>query len=475
VDGTTETIVRFASQIAADSLSASTLLETRRRLVDSLACLVGGVDAPPVRVARALADEVTSTTAASVAGSRRSSSPELAAFANTVAVRYLDYNDTYFSPMGGGGHPSDLIPTALAVGEATGASGRDVLAAIVVAYEVWGRLAGTVRIRERGWDQGLFTVVASAVCAGRLLGLTPEQLGEAISLAVIPHVPTRRTRAGALSMWKGCATAGAARNGIFAAKLAALGMTGPPDPFEGPEGIWDQVTGPFALALDVPAPGSFVVERSLLKSRPAEYNAQGPLDLVIGMRDEVKPDQVDRIDVETYWLCWSEIGHEPAKWDPRNRETADHSLPYLMAVGLVDGHVGLGSFSESRLADPALRPLMRAIHVTESEDLTQAFPGEIGCRIAVRLKDGRRVERETRLPRGHADNPLSSGDIDAKFQELTEFQPGNAAVAEALRETGWRADTLTDIGSLTELVAQLEPSTQQPNTVRPDTVDGQYV
>jgi len=183
-------------------------------------------------------------------------------------------------------------------------------------------------------------------------------MAQAVSLAVIPHVPTRRTRAGSLSMWKGCATAGAARNGIFAATLAARGMTGPPEPFEGPEGIWDQVTGPFALSIDPPEPGRYVIERSLLKSRPAEYNAQGPLDLVIDLRSEVPHEAVERIDVDTYWLCWSEIGHEPAKWDPQNRETADHSLPYLLAVGMIDGRVALSSFTAERIADPALRPLM---------------------------------------------------------------------------------------------------------------------
>ena len=457
MDGTTEKIVDFACRFGADSLTEGTLLESRRRLVDSLACLVGGIGAPPAEVGRRLAEGTRSAEGASVAGNRTKTSPEMAAFANTVAVRYLDYNDTYFSPLGGGGHPSDLIPTALAIGESTESSGHDVLAAIVVAYEVWGRLAGTVRIRERGWDQGLFTVVASAVCAGRLLGLTREQMAEAVSLAVIPHVPTRRTRAGALSMWKGCATAGAARNGIFAARMASLGMTGPPEPFEGAEGIWDQVTGPFELSLDTPSPGSFVVERSLLKSRPAEYNAQGPLDLVIALRDEVSLESIDRIDVDTYWLCWSEIGHEPAKWDPQNRETADHSLPYLMAVGLVDGWVGLPSFEQKRVSDPALRPLMNAITITERADLTEDFPRGIGCRIAVHLKDGTRIDRATRFPHGHAENPLSDAEIDAKFDELTEHQPRNAEAAKSLRDAGWRVDALADIGDLTTLMTTLQP------------------
>jgi 2-methylcitrate dehydratase len=243
--------------------------------------------------------------------------------------------------------------------------------------------------------------------------------------------------------------------------MAALGMTGPPEPFEGPEGIWDQVTGPFELSLDVPPVGSFVVERSLLKSRPAEYNAQGPLDLVIELRETVAPDAIDRIEVDTYWLCWSEIGHEPAKWDPQNRETADHSLPYLMAVGLVDGRVGLSSFEAARVADPALRPLMNAISITERADLTQSFPAEIGCRIAVNLKDGTRVDRSTRFPRGHAENPLTDTEIDAKFDELTEHQPRNAPVAKALRDAGWRADTMADIGELTTLVTELEPESTE--------------
>jgi len=127
MDATTETIVSFASTLKAESLDVSTVNEARRRLVDSLACMVGGVDSAPARIARSLASEVRAVTPAAVAGSPDGSSPEMAAFANTVALRYLDYNDTYFSPLGGGGHPSDLIPTALALGDVTGASGADVI------------------------------------------------------------------------------------------------------------------------------------------------------------------------------------------------------------------------------------------------------------------------------------------------------------------------------------------------------------
>jgi 2-methylcitrate dehydratase len=457
VDQTTETIVEFVDGLSPSHLSPGTVHEATRRMVDSLACTIGGLDGPPVRIARALAADVSSGMAATVAGSPERSSAELAAFANTAALRYLDYNDTYFSPMGGGGHPSDLIPTALAVGEAVGAGGLDVLVAVVAAYEVAGRLAGTVRIRERGWDQGLFTVVASAMAAGKLLGLSRPQLADAVSLAIVPNVPTRRTRAGALSMWKGCATAGAARNGIFAALMASRGMTGPPSPFEGPEGIWDQVTGKFRLELPIPGPGGFVVESSHLKSRPAEYNSQGPLDLILGLRPQIPAGQVERIEVDTYWLCWSEIGHEPAKWDPQNRETADHSLPYLLAVGLVDGVVGLSSFTDRRVADPALRPLMDKIRITEREDLTAGFPDRIGCRLAVHLSDGRVLRAETSHPRGHARNPLRDKEIDAKFDELTEGRsPRTVATSHALRAAWWDIARAPRVADLMRPLADLE-------------------
>src|SRR5260221_5298559 len=221
----------------------------KRRLVDSLACAIGAIGSPPARIARALAADVSSARPATVIGAKQGTSPELAAFANTAMVRYLDYNDMYFAPISGGGQPSDLISGALAVGESLGRSGAEVIRAIVVGYEVLGRLAGTVRLRERGWDQGVPVGGAAAMEAGVLLGLDKEQLGHPGSPAVIPNPTTRATRVGELSMWKGCATADAVRNGIFAAQLAGQGMSGPPEPLDGFDGIKQRVTGPFDLAI----------------------------------------------------------------------------------------------------------------------------------------------------------------------------------------------------------------------------------
>ena len=417
MDATSETIVDFVGGTDVDTIPDRTLHHVRRRLVDSFGCAVAAIDSPPAVIARGLAAESTSTAGATALALDRPTTVELAAFANSVMVRYLDCNDMHFTSRGGGGHPSDMIPAALAVGEAIAATGPEVMAAIVVGYEVNGSLATGVWLRERGWDQGLNIVASSAMMAGLLLRLDRQQLGHALALAVTPNVPVRQTRIGHLSMWKGCATAGAVRNGIFAALLAKRGMTGPPQPFEGGSGIWEQVTGPFELRFPV-VDGEFVIEDVHTKIRPAEYNAQGPIDLALSVRDRVDVDKIDSIEVETYWLAYHEIGMDAAKWDPRTRETADHSLPYLISVALVDGVIDQHSCAPERVVDPALRPLMNKITIRERPEFTERFPGEIVSRLIVRMRDGGEVVTETSYPRGHRRNPVSDREIDEKFDRM---------------------------------------------------------
>jgi 2-methylcitrate dehydratase len=455
MDRTTQIIAEFTHGLRAGDLAEPVTWHAKRRLVDTLGCAIGAIDAPPVRIARGLAVEVTSSRPATVLGSRTRTSVELAAFANTAMVRYLDYNDMFFARAGGGGHPSDLIPTALAVGESVGRSGTEVLSAVVAGYEVFGRLASAVRLRELGWDQGIFIVVAAAMEAGKLLGLTVEQLGHAVGIAVVPNIVTRAARVGELSMWKGCATAGAARNGINAALLASRGMTGPPEPFECFDGIMHRVTGRFELDLD-PRPEAYVIEGIHTKYRPAEYNAQGPLDLILRMREKVDLAAIERIDVATYALAYTEIGREPAKWSPRTRETADHSLPYLLAVALVDGAVTLDSFSEERLRDERLHELMRRIHVTENPDYTSRFPAELLTSISIRLAGGRELSEEIAYPKGHTRHPMTDAEIDAKFDELVAARPAaDAAICADLKAALWRLETVDDIGEVLAPLGEL--------------------
>lgn len=462
MDRTAELVADFARDLSATVVTPGRLHEVQRRLVDSLGCMIGAAGSPPSRIARTIAADATGAFAASALAVPSPTTVELAAFANTVMVRYLDFNDTYFGPQGGGGHPSDLVPTALALGEATRASGEDVALLVVLGYEVLCRLASTVRLRERGWDQGLYTGLAAAVMTARALDLPRDRFREAVALSLTPHVPTRQTRAGALSMWKGCATAEASRNGIFAGRLASLGMTGPPMPFEGEHGIWEQVSGPFELELSTNLE-SAVIDKVHTKFRPAEYNAQGVVDLAVELRERVRADDVARVHVDTYWLAYSEIGREPAKWDPTTRETADHSIPYLLARALVDGDISQSSFTEDKILDPDLRPLMARITVSEDPGLTARFSGELVTRISVTTTDGRTVEVETAHPRGHAENPLTDAEIDHKFDQLAVAGLRDPSAADDLRRNLWSIDRIDDVAAVLGALRELEPIDDAPS------------
>jgi 2-methylcitrate dehydratase len=414
MDRSSEKIVEYADTLRIQDLTASCMSEARNHVLDSVACALGGFDSPPSRIARAFSRSVSGQPGARVIGDGNLTAPDVAAFANAVMLRYLDFNDTYVA---GSQHPSDLIPGVLAAAEATHARGDEVLLGIVLGYEIAGALAASVSLRPRGWDQGTFLGPASAVAAGKVMRLSRDQLGHALSLALVPQIPLRQTRAGELSMWKGCATAAAIRGGVFAAELAQLGMTGPLEPFEGKDGLWERVTGPFEFGLPR-RPDRFVLEDTSLKLHPSEYHSQAFLDLVPPILDRVSVEQIASIDIETYWLAYSEIGSEPAKWEPDSRETADHSLPFLLATALRDGALTLSSFEESNLHDLELRALMRRIRIEHNPEFTNRFPEELANRLVVTTRSGERLVFEGTYPKGHVRNPAVQSEVDAKFAAL---------------------------------------------------------
>ncbi|MFH1183926.1 MAG: MmgE/PrpD family protein [Chloroflexota bacterium] len=449
MDKITQTLAKYVTSLQFDQLSAGTIHHAKTRLIDTIGCAIGGYSSEPAAIARQIASDNGGRPLARVLGSGASTSMEMAAFANAVMVRYLDFNDTYISM--GSGHPSDMIPACLAVAEAHHASGRDTLLAVTTAYEVFTSIADAVCLRDRGWDQALYVVLGSAAGAARLLGLTEQQTGDALAIAVSSNVATRQTRSGELSMWKGCATASAARAGVFAALLAQRGMTGPTAAFEGRHGVWDQVTGPFELE---PLGGDgvgFGIARTNLKFFPAEYHSQAPLAMALALRDKVRIEDIEAISVQTYYTAYSEIGSEPEKWDPQTRETADHSLPYLLALALKDGCVNMDSFSPQRLRDPELWQLMRRIAIAENPAFTRQYPSKMVSEIEVLTRDGQRLVETASFAKGHAQNPLSDAEVESKFGSLCEgLLPPRRR--EAILRTLWDIDQAADIGRVIELV-----------------------
>jgi 2-methylcitrate dehydratase len=220
--------------------------------------------------------------------------------------------------------------------------------------------------------------------------------------------------------------------------------------------VWKQITGPFELTLPVFPAGTLVIENIHTKYRPAEYNSQGAIDLAIEMRKECDVADIAHIDVDTYFLAYSEIGSEPAKWNPQTRETADHSLPFLIAAALIDGDITPGSFTAERIADPQLRCLLPLIQVNENPEFTARFPGELRCRITIRLANGNVLVRETSYPYGHAMNPLSDDELNLKFDRLIEsLGTDDARICRAIREDAWSFEKFDDIATFTAPMAQL--------------------
>ncbi|OGA77310.1 MAG: hypothetical protein A3G81_09350 [Betaproteobacteria bacterium RIFCSPLOWO2_12_FULL_65_14] len=415
MDRTGRQLSEYVARTTYGILPAQAVELAKRHLLDSLGCAIAGYDSEPATIARRGAARVTSCTPCRVFGDGHASSPESAAFANTVALRYLDFNDTYISKSGL--HPSDVVPALIAVGEGCRASGADLVAAIVAAYDILGAFADATDIRERGWDQGILIAIAVAAAAARLAGGGESQIGHAASMAAVSDVPTRQTRVGELAMWKGCATAAAARNGVFAAELALDGMTAPAAAFDGYHGLAEQVTGPLNLVLPE-VPGA-AIRSTCLKFHPSEYHSQASLDLIAGLRRRIDAAEIESIRIGTYWVVVDEIS-EPAKWTPTSRETADHSLPYLAATMLVHGDVWIDSYAPDRLRDPVVRALMARISVEEREEFTAAYPGELLTEYEFALYSGLRIRELTKHPKGHPCNPMTEQDVARKFARLSK-------------------------------------------------------
>src|SRR3989442_5770990 len=448
MDKTTETLSRYVTSLRYADLSPRTVQEAKRHLIDSLGCAMGGYSSEPAAIARRVSPAWSGGPSARLLGDGRPTTPEAAAFANSVMIRFLDANDTYIAR--GSGHPSDVLGALLAAAELEGASGKDLLLATVAGYEVFGALADQVSLRDRGWDQGVFVAPASAAGAGLLLGLSAVQLADAIAIAATANVATRQTRAGELAMWKGCATAAAAKAGLFAAQLAKAGMTGPTAAFVGPHGLCEQVTGPFEIGDLGGAGRPLAIERTNFKFFAAEYHAQAPLAIALGLRDRVRAEEIEALEVQIYAMAHSEIGCKPAKWDPRTRETTDHNLPYMLAVALVDGRLTPASFEPKRYLDPSLRPLMNRIRVAENPELTRRFPQELASRIEVITRSGQRFTERADYPKGHAKNPMTDADVERKFRDLSAAVLGGAQSAGVL-EALWRLDEVLKMGAVVDL------------------------
>ncbi len=442
MDATTGRLVDFALNAEYSALDEETIHECKRRLIDTFACAMGAYDEPLCRMARAIAKRSSGTPGATVWGSDLQSTPEAATFANGVMFRFLDISDTYLGK--GGGHPSDVISAILAVGESIGAGGAATINAITLAYDVYCSLNDAVEIYAKGWDQPLYAVLGSVLGTGKLLGLSREQMGHAVALALTPNMALRQTRHGDLSSWKGCAGANAARNAVFAAMLAREGFTGPSAVFEGKAGLWN-VLGEFAWPLPT-APGAVhMIKQTHLKSLPICYHGQSAALCAIDLRPRVRLQDIGEIHVEAYQAAVNMMGNDPTRWAPATRETADHSMPYVIAIALLDGEITARSFAPERLTDPAVVDLMRKVKVSADAAMSAQYPQAAPSRLSIRMSSGEVLAQEIKYPKGHYRNPMDDAQVEEKFRELFRAH-GDATRCGKILHRLWSFEQAGDIG-----------------------------
>jgi 2-methylcitrate dehydratase len=422
------------------------------RVLDTVGAALGALDNPAVAA-------VGSYVAANVGpgpcvawGLPASSTVRGVGLLNATAVRCLDQNDTYNGR--DGFHPSEMIPGLIALGEMLRLPGAAVAAAIAVGYEVSIVLADASALTAKGWDNVNGLAIGACCAAGRLLGLTGEELANALALTVVPHAAMRLTRTGNVTMWKSIASAMAVANAIDACMLARAGVCGPGSPFLGAGGYfellsvdglaWGKLSG-----LEELRPPSRIGETHT-KAWPSGQLAQSAIDAAVALHAQLAGETIESVVVTTFQAARDIMG-DAAKWKPSTRETADHSLPYAVAAALADGRLSSAAYSESYLSSQALADLVSRVSLVVDPQFTGRFPAAQPASVEVVTASGRRLTADVEYPKGHAKNPMSADELMAKFTGFATpvFGDRTAGLAKAIQAFSGHEN----IGQLTRLLA----------------------
>jgi 2-methylcitrate dehydratase len=449
----------YACALRFEDLSPAVVHEVKRRVIDSSGCALGAWDEEPCVIAREVASEFSAKNGSTIIGTDHKAPQDWTAFANGCCIRYFDYNDTYLSKEPA--HPSDNISAALAVAESVGATGSELITAIALAYEVQCRFCDAASIRARGWDHVTYGTFSTALACARLMKLSPEKTRHATNIAGVAGAAMRQARVGELSHWKGVAFATAARHGVFSALLARAGMTGPGPIFEGQMGfekqlgvslgnIGEKFAVPFLKTEDGPAA---MILNTSIKYWPAEYHSQSAIEAALSLRRQIDQlAEVKSVTIESHDAAVDIIGSEPEKWRPATRETADHSLPYITAIALIDGEITNKQFEPERFKDPEVWKFLENVKVERNAELSAIYPGAVANIVHVDLAGGRRLTKRVDYPLGHAKNPLNDSQVEGKFFALVEPVIDEKR-AKRIIDLVWKLD---EAPSVDDLVKALE-------------------
>jgi 2-methylcitrate dehydratase len=443
-----ETLADFAAKLRYEDLPGDVVRTAKRTILDTIGCAIGGYQAGPSRIAINLAAGVSATPGATVFCSGITTSHELAVFANGVMIRYLDFNDGYITPMGGG-HPSDTLAALLSSAEIAGRSGRDLIVATALSYEVFCKVADVLDTRGLGLDQSTILGLASVVGAGRLMGLKPEQMVHAIGITVGGNTAINQGRVGTLSNWKDFASAEASRKAIFSAQLAQAGMTGPNRVFEGPLGFFNVISH---KTFDLPNLGEpFGIMSAFTKRFPLGQYSQTVAEAAAQMRSFIaNTDDIQEVNIRVSRNAIKVMADSPDKWRPQSHETADHSMPYAAAVVLMYGTIDDHYYEDPYLHDPGLLDLVSRVRCLPSAEADAHEKDYNLCDFEIVLKSGTQKSIRVEYHRGHRKNPMTDAEMEEKFSSLARKYLSAERIDALLRQL-WNLEDLPKAGTLVEM------------------------
>ncbi|MEA1939477.1 MAG: MmgE/PrpD family protein [Candidatus Caldatribacteriota bacterium] len=426
---------RFALELDYEKIPPKAINEAKRFLLDSVGCAFSALNNKDTQAAYDYIQDLGGKKQATVIGWGTKANLPQATLMNSLLIRALDYNDIYWEQ--DPSHPSDIIPAILSTGEFKKKSGKEILLGIILAYELEMRLcqAAFPGVREIGWHHATLTQLVSPVAAGRMLGLNEKEIVAAIGIGGSSNFTLGGVVAGHLTNMKNAADPFAVEAGVRAALLSSKGYTGPVEIFEGKEGLFE-VLDKVKWDGDILTKGlgeNFLINQCGYKAFPTEALTHQPITAALEVMKENKldPEEVKEILVETT-TRGADILSDSSKYKPTTKETADHSLPYCIAVAVAKGNVLPSDFEEDALRDPLVWSLLDKIKVIANPEIDNLFPKIKRAIVYIKTPKGTFKKQED-FAKGQPERPLSNEELISKFKANSEKKIAFSRMEEIIK------------------------------------------
>jgi 2-methylcitrate dehydratase len=443
----------YAVNLTFEDLSAEAVVAAKMFLYDSFGCALGGSKTEDFQILEAVFGEIGGRGECSVIGSNLKTDVRSASLINGVAIRALDYNDVYWKQ--DPSHPSDLLPAAFCVGEREKRSGKDLIVAAVIAYELEMRMceAAFPGVREVGLHHATLTQFVAPVVAGKMLNLNAEQMTNAIGIGASHNVTLGAVTAGKLTMMKNTVDPMATESGVFAALLAQKGYCGTTPIFEGREGLFEAIGEDWKPEVLTENLGkTFKITDCSIKPFPSEALTHAPISAVLDLvlQHDLQPEQIESVEIFTLKRA-ADILADEKKYIIDSRETADHSLPYCIAAAIVRRRLTPHEFDKESLKDARILGNVPKVKAVLEPSFELRFPAEQPCKVTIKLANSEILTKERAFPKGDPRDQLLTEELQRKFAILAE----GILDSERQREVFETVDDLENVAEIGDLMKLL--------------------